>query len=184
MQQAAVLSAKTREPLGNRPIDRERLSLYNSAHIEIGGGEMAHLRVGNKLLYLTVILSGLLMSGCGEKTEMGPKEQQAIQLVKAYTPEGALFSAISNIQKMSEDSGRKGDKWELGAWKAGFPSQKDQIIETLSQYFTVFRPAGDYWVSFSYKDKDGVHQALWDVNIYTKKVVPKNDVAKQFSAPS
>lgn len=145
---------------------------------------MTHLRVGNKRLCLMIILSGLLIGGCGEKTEMGPKEQQAIQLVKAYTAEGTLFSVISNIEKMAQDNGRKGDKWELGAWKAGFPSQKDQIIETLSQYFTVFRPAGDYWVSFSYKDKNGVHQAMWDVNIYTKKVVPKDDIAKQFSAPS
>jgi hypothetical protein len=136
-------------------------------------------------LCYTLLLSCSLLWACGEKKEMGPKELQAIQMVKAYTPEGAIFSVISNIEKMAEDSGRKGDKWEIApdAWKAGFPSQKDQIIETLSQYFTIFRPAGDYWVSFTYKDKDGVHQGLWDVNIYTKKVVPKNEVALKFSAP-
>jgi hypothetical protein len=120
---------------------------------------------------------------CGEKKEMGPKELQAIQLVKAFTPEGTIFSVISNIEKMSQDSGRQGDTWELGAWEAGFPSQKDQIIEVLSEYFTVFRPSGDYWVRFSYKDKNGVHQGMWDVNIYTKKITPKNDVAQMFSAP-
>jgi hypothetical protein len=56
------------------------------------------------------------------------------------------------------------------------------MIETLSQYFTVFRPAGDYWVRFTYNDKDGAHQAMWDVNIYTKKIVIKNDVAQKLSA--
>jgi hypothetical protein len=114
---------------------------------------------------------------------MGPKELQAIQLVKAYTPEGTVFSVISNIEKMAEDSNRKGDKWELGAWEAGLPSQKDRIIDELSQYFTVFRPTGDYWVSFSYKNKDGTHQALWDVNIYTKKITAKNDTAQKLGTP-
>jgi hypothetical protein len=145
---------------------------------------MVHLSAGRKLLFLAVALSCSLMWGCGGKEELGPKELQAIQLVKVYTPEGAIFSVISNIEKMAEDRGRQGDKWELGPWKAGFPSRKDQIIETLSQYFTVFRPAGDYWVSFSYKDKDGAHQAMWDVNIYTKKVTPRDDIAKKFGAPA
>lgn len=145
---------------------------------------MAYARSGRKVLGLVAVLNCLLLWGCGEKEEMGPKELQAIQLVKSYTPEGAIFSVISNIEKMAEDSGRRGDKWELGPWRAGFPSKKDEIIETLSQYFTVFRPAGDYWVSFSYKDNNGTHQAMWDVNIYTKKVVPKDDIAKQFGSPT
>jgi len=123
-----------------------------------------------------------LIWACGEKKELGPKEQQAIQLVKAYTPEGGIFSVISNIEKQAEDNGRQGNKWELGSWEAGLPSQKDRVIEELSQYFNIFRPAGDYWVRFTYKDKEGVHQGLWDVNIYTKKVVVKNEVAQQLSA--
>jgi hypothetical protein len=151
--------------------------------MERGGEEMAYRKVRNKILVLTVLFSCTLMAACGEKKEMGPKELQAIQMVKAYTPEGSVFSVISNIEKTAEDSGRKGDKWELGPWEAGLPTQKDRIIETLSQYFTVFRPAGDYWVRFSYKDKDGAHQGLWDVNIYTKKIVAKNDVAQKFVAP-
>jgi len=124
-----------------------------------------------------------LIWACGEKKELGPKEQQAIQLVKAYTPEGGIFSVISNIEKQAEDNGRQGNKWELGSWEAGLPSQKDRVIEELSQYFNIFRPASDYWVRFTYKDKEGVHQGLWDVNIYTKKVMVKNDVAQQLSAP-
>jgi hypothetical protein len=128
-------------------------------------------------------VSCLLLWACGEKKELGPKEQQAIQLVRAYTPEGGLFSVISNVDKMAEDNNRQGNKWELGPWEAGLPSQKDRIVEELSQYFNVFRPAGDYWVRFTYRDKDGLHEALWDVNIYSKKVVAKNDVARQFTAP-
>ena len=143
---------------------------------------MRNVRIPQKALVL-VAVSCTLIWACGEKKELGPKEQQAIQLVKAYTPEGGIFSVISYIEKQAEDNGRQGNKWELGSWEAGLPSQKDRVIEELSQYFNIFRPAGDYWVRFTYKDKEGVHQGLWDVNIYTKKVVVKNDVAQQLSAP-
>jgi len=142
---------------------------------------MRNVRIPKKALLLVAISCSLIWA-CGEKKELGPKEQQAIQLVKAYTPEGGIFSVISNIEKQAEDNGRQGNKWELGPWEAGLPSQKDRVIEELSQYFNIFRPAGDYWVRFTYKDKEGVHQGLWDVNIYTKKVVVRNDVAQQFSA--
>ena len=143
---------------------------------------MRNVRIPKKALSLVAISCSLIWA-CGEKKELGPKEQQAIQLVKAYTPEGGIFSVISNIEKQAEDNGRQGNKWELGSWEAGLPSQKDRVIEELSQYFNIFRPAGDYWVRFTYKDKEGVHQGLWDVNIYTKKVMVKNDVAQQLSAP-
>jgi hypothetical protein len=127
--------------------------------------------------------SCLLLSGCSEDATIRAKGQQAIQLVKAFIPEGAVFSVISNIEKMSEDSGRQGDKWEYSdsSWQAGLPTQKDLFMEKLSQYFNVFRPSGDYWVRFTYKNKAGTHEALWDVNIYSKKVVQKNDVAKSLS---
>jgi hypothetical protein len=143
---------------------------------------MRNIWIPKKALLL-LAMSCTLVWACSEKKELGPKEQQAIQLVKAYIPEGGVFSVISNIEKAAEDNGRQGNKWELGPWEAGLPSQKDRIIEELSQYFNIFRPAGDYWVRFTYKDKDGVHQGLWDVNIYTKKVVVKNDVAQKLSAP-
>lgn len=142
---------------------------------------MQHVRTSKTLLLL--MLSCLLVWACGEQQEMGPKEQQAIQLVRAYTPEGGQFSVISNIEKMANDNARQGNKWELGQWEAGLPSQKDRIVEELSQYFNIFRPAGDYWVRFTYSDKDGVHEALWDVNIYTKRVVVKNDVAQHLTSP-
>ncbi len=127
--------------------------------------------------------SCLLLSGCSEDATIKAKGQQAIQLVKAFIPEGTVFSVISNIEKMSEDSGRQGDKWEYSesSWQAGLPTQKDLFMEKLSQYFNVFRPSGDFWVRFTYKNKAGTHEALWDVNIYSKKVVQKNEVAKSLS---
>lgn len=145
---------------------------------------MQYMQIHPKAALLVLTLSCTLLWACGEKKEMGPKEQQAIQIIKAYTPGEGLFSVVSNIEKQAEDNGRKGDKWELGPWEAGLPSQKDRIIEQLSQYFNVFRPSGDYWVRFTYKDKEGMHEALWEVNIYSKKVVIKNEVAQKFSAQS
>ena len=144
---------------------------------------MGHTQRYTRITLGVLLVSCLLVSGCSEDDAIRAKEQQAIQMVKAFTPEGTVFSVVSNIEKQSEDSGRQGDKWEFNdsSWKAGLPTQKDLFMEKLSQYFNVFRPSGDYWVRFTYKDKNGVHEALWDANIYTKKIVQKNDVAKQFS---
>lgn len=138
-------------------------------------------------LSMMFLMCGVLLSACSEPTEMGPKEKQAIQMVKAYTGNTDSFdsfSIISNIEKRAQDSGRAGNKWEMGEWRAGLPSQKDRIIETLSQYFNIFRPEGNYWVRFPYKDNDGDHEALWDVNVYTKKIEAKNDLAKSFESES
>ncbi len=130
------------------------------------------------------VLGLSLMAGCGESTEMGAKEQQAIQMVKSHTS-GGLFSVISNIEKRSRDSARAGQPWELGPWTAGMPSQKDRVVETLSQYFNVFDQfrTGSYWVRFTFTNSDGNGEALWDVNIYTKDVTAKNDAAKSFEVP-
>ena len=147
---------------------------------------MVNARRYSRITVGVLIASCLLLSGCSEDERIKAKEQQAIQMVKAYTPEGTVFSVVSNIEKMSEDSGRQGDKWEYSesSWQAGLPSQKDLFMEKLSQYFNVFRPSGDFWVRFTYKNKAGTHEALWDVNIYSKKVVQKNDVAKSLSPAS
>jgi hypothetical protein len=147
---------------------------------------MVNARWYSRITVGVFIASCLLLSGCSEDETIKAKGQQAIQLVKAYTPEGTVFSVVSNIEKMSEDSGRQGDKWEYSeiSWQAGLPTQKDLFMEKLSQYFNVFRPSGDYWVRFTYKNKAGTHEALWDVNVYSKKVVPKNDVAKSLSPAS
>jgi hypothetical protein len=147
---------------------------------------MAYTQRYSRITLGAVLIGCLLISGCSEDDAIRAKGQQAIQMVKSFTPEGTVFSVVSNIEKQSEDSGRQGDKWEFNdnSWQAGLPSQKDLLMEKLSQYFNVFRPSGDYWVRFTYKDKNGTHEALWDVNIYSKKIVQKNDVAKQFSPPS
>ena len=144
---------------------------------------MVHARRYSRVTVGVFIASCLLLSGCSEDETIKAKGQQAIQLVKASTPEGTVFSVVSNIEKMSEDSGRQGDKWEYNdsSWQAGLPTQKDLLMEKLSQYFNVFRPSGDFWVRFTYKNKAGTHEALWDVNIYSKKVVQKNEVAKSLS---
>lgn len=146
---------------------------------------MVYARRYSQITLGAVFVSCLLVSGCSEDETIRAKGKQAIQMAKSFTPEEKGFSVISNIEKQSEDSGRQGDKWEFNdsSWQAGLPTQKDLFMEKLSQYFNLFRPSGDYWVRFTYKDKNGTHEALWDVNIYTKKIMQKNDVAKQLSPP-
>jgi len=128
-----------------------------------------------------VVLSCSFMSGCSEDDVIKAKEQQAIQLTKIYKTTDDGFTVISNIEKKSDEDNRAGNKWESSNWEAGLPSQKDLMMEKLSQYFNVFRPSGDYWVRFTYKDKGGAHEGMWDVNVYSKKVTPKNEVAQQLS---
>ncbi|MGE4093994.1 MAG: hypothetical protein AB7G75_24495 [Candidatus Binatia bacterium] len=145
---------------------------------------MRQIQRGSRLLLWMAIIGTPLLWGCGEDATIKAKEEQSIQMVKAYQVDRDSFSVISNIEKEAADSAREGDKWELGPWEAGLPSQKDLVMEKLSQFFNVFRPTGDYWVRFTYKDKAGTHTGEWNVNIYSKKVVPKNDVAQRFSAPA
>lgn len=133
-------------------------------------------------LSIVFLICVALLTACGEPTEMGPKEKQAIQMVKAYTGEAGSFSVISNIEKRSQDNKRAGKKWEIGEWKAGLPSQKDRIIDTLSEYFNIFRPEGNYWVHFTFEDEAGSHTAEWQVNVYSKKVEAGNDFAKSFES--
>jgi len=144
---------------------------------------MAKVRSASLLLW-TVVLSCTLMWGCSEDETIKAKEKQAIQLVQAYKVSDDAFSVISNIQKKTDDDNRAGNKWASENWEAGLPSQKDLMLEKLSQFFNVFRPSGDYWVRFTYKDKDGVHEGMWDVNIYSKKVTPKNELAQQLAKGS
>jgi hypothetical protein len=131
-----------------------------------------------------IVASSALTWGCSKDATIEAKEKQAIQLVQAYKVSDDAFSVISNVQKKTDEDNRAGNKWQSEKWEAGLPSQKDLMLEKLSQYFNVFRPTGDYWVRFTYTDKDGVHEGLWDVNVYTKKVTPKNEVAQQFSKGS
>ncbi len=133
---------------------------------------------------ITLAFASMLLEACnGDLIDTGPKAQQAIQIVKASTSEGGLYSVSSNIEKMAADSGRAGDKWELDPWEAGMPSQKDALMNRLSEYFTFVRPTGDYWVRFTYKNKAGTHVALWNINVYTRKVEAQNEEAKNFTLP-
>ncbi len=132
----------------------------------------------------TLPITLLFLWACGgEVLDTGPEGQRAIQIVKAYTPEGGLYTVISNIEKMAADSERMGDKWEEMTWEAGLPSQRDVIMARLSEYFTFVRPTGNYWVRFTYKDKEGTHTALWSTNIYTREVEPQNNEARKFTLP-
>ena len=145
-----------------------------------------HMMRNTNLWLWMVVLSCTLMWGCSEDETIKAKEQQAIQLVKASkaSTENDAFTVISNVEKKSDEDNRAGNKWESSNWEAGLPSQKDLMLEKLSQFFNAFRPSGDYWTRFTYKDKSGTHEALWDVNIYSKKVTPKNELAQQLSKGS
>ena len=144
---------------------------------------MLKVRVAFPFLW-TIVLSCALTWGCSKDARMEAKEKQAIQLVQAFKVSTDAFSVISNIQKKTDEDNRVGNKWERETWEAGLPSQKDLMMEKLSQYFNFFRSSGDYWVKFTYKDKDGVHEGMWDVNLYSKKVTPKNELAQQLSKES
>ena len=137
-----------------------------------------------KLFSCFVLVSCVFSWSCGERP-MGQKEELAIQLVKGHTTGEASygssegFSIISNIEKRRDNAGRAGNPWTMAPWEAGLLSQSDRINDELSQYFNIFEAPGSRWVRFSYTDKDGAHEALWETHIYKKSVVATNDLAKE-----
>jgi hypothetical protein len=130
------------------------------------------------LLAALVLLS--LSASAGRALDEGPEGERAIQIVKAYTPQGALYSVISNIEKRAADDKRAGNEWKRSTWEAFLPTRKDVLMARLSEYFTFVRPTGNYEVRFTYEDKDGTHTALWATNVYTRKVETLNDEARGF----
>ena len=138
---------------------------------------MRNTQMDHRLLSYVVMASCLFVWACGERP-MGPKEEQAIQNVKSYQPEEG-FSVVSNVEVRGQDAGRAGNAWTMKSWEAGLLSQQDRIYDELSQYFNIFEAPGGRWVRFSYTDKDGVHKALWETDLYNKKVEATNDVAKE-----
>lgn len=125
-----------------------------------------------------VAVGCLFLWACGERP-MGAKEEQAIQIIKGHTPEGEMFSIISNIEKRRTNADRAGNPWTMGPWEAGL-LEGDRMNDELSKYFNIFEAPGGRWVRFSYTDKDGTHEAEWETDLYRKNVIAKNDLAKEF----
>lgn len=140
---------------------------------------MRNADVYGKLVPGLIVVGCLFLWGCGERP-MGPKEEQAIQIIKGHTPEGEMFSIISNIEKRRTNADLEGNQWTMGPWEAGLLSQGDRINDELSQYFNIFEAPAGRWVRFSYTDQTGTHEALWETHLYRKTVVAKNDVAAEF----
>ena len=136
-----------------------------------------------KLFSYLIMASCLFLWACGERP-MGQKEELAIQIIKGHKTEDG-FSVISNIEKRRDIASRSENPWTIGPWEAGLLSQADRINDELSQYFNIFEAPGGRWVRFTYTDKDGTHEALWETDIYKKNIEGKNDLAKEFmTSPS
>lgn len=124
-----------------------------------------------------VAVGCLFLWACGERP-MGAKEEQAIQIIKGHTPEGEMFSVISNIEKRRANAGREGNPWSMGRWEAGL-LEGDRLNNELSNYFNIFEASSGRWVRFGYTDEDGTHEAEWETDLYRKHVIAKNDLAKE-----
>ena len=132
---------------------------------------------------LVFLLLSFFWTACSEQP-MSAKEEQAIRLVKSYAPGGGYFSVISNIDHKAREAGQTGNAWSRRTWEAGLRSQTDRLVETLSQYLNVFEAPGGRWVRLTYADSKGVHEAAWEVDIYSKRVVPQNTLARELTTPA
>ncbi len=132
---------------------------------------------------LVFLLLSFFGTACSERP-MSAKEEQAIRLVKSYTPGEGYFSVISNIDHKARESGQAGNDWSRRTWEAGLRSQTDRLVEALSQYLNVFEAPGGRWVRLTYADSQGVHEASWEVDIYSKRVVPQNTLARELTTPA
>ena len=135
------------------------------------------------VLPFVFLLLSFFGTACSERP-MTTKEEQAIRLVKSYAPSEGYFSVISNIDHKARESGLAGNAWSRRTWEAGLQSQTDRLVETLSQYLNVFEAPGGRWVRLTYADSKGVHEAAWEVDIYSKRVVPQNALAQELTTPA
>ncbi len=135
------------------------------------------------VLPFVFLLLSFFGTACGERP-MTAKEDQAIRLVKSYAPSEGYFSIVSNVDHKARESGQAGNAWSWRMWEAGLQSQTDRLVETLSQYLNVFEAPGGRWVRFTYADRKGIHEAAWEVDIYRKRVVPQNTLARELTTPA
>ena len=131
---------------------------------------------------LICALLSLFGTSCSERP-MGAREEMALRLVQGYSLGDGYFSVSSNIGQKERNAGLSGNAWSQKTWEAGLQSQTDRIVDTLSQYFNVFEAPGGRLVRLQYTDSSGLHEAIWDVDIYSKRAVPKDDLAKEFTTP-
>ena len=134
---------------------------------------------------VVLIAGGAVLSGCGKQTnvaQMGPSEQLAIKFVKAHQSDNQ-FSVASNIEQQAGQERRNGNLWQNKTWQAGLASEKEQYLAALSQYFNIVKAPTQRVVRFTYTDKDGQHEARWNIDLYTKQTVPQNALAKRFTFP-
>ena len=132
---------------------------------------------------VVLLLLSIFGTTCSERP-MSAKEEQAIRLVKGHAPSEGYFSIISNIEHKAREAGQSGNAWSRRTWEAGLQSQTDRLAETLSQYFNIFEAPGGRWVRLMYADSKGVHEAVWEVDLYSKRVVPQNALARELTTPA
>ena len=130
-----------------------------------------------------LLLLSVFGTACSEQP-MSTKEEQAIRLVKSYAPGEGYFSVISNVDHKARESGQAGNAWSRRTWEAGLPSQTDRLVEMLSQYLNVFEAPGGRWVRLTYTDRKGFHEAVWEVDIYSKRVMPQDTLAQELTSPA
>lgn len=158
--------------------------LRRKHHAQQQKERLSQHRPGSRLgvVPLVLLLLSVFGTACSEQP-MSAKEDQAIRLVKSYAPSEGYFSIISNIDHKARESGQAGNAWSWRTWEAGLQSQTDRLVETLSQYLNVFEAPGGRWVRFAYADSKGIHEAAWEVDIYRKRVVPQNTLARELTTP-
>ena len=135
------------------------------------------------VLPFVFLLLSFFGTACGERP-MTAKEEQAIRLVKSYAPGEGYFSVISNIDHKAREAGQAGNAWSRRTWEAGLQSQTDRLVEMLSQYLNVFEAPGRRWVRLTYADSKGFHEAVWEVDIYSKHVMPQDTLAQELTTPA
>ena len=159
--------------------------LRRKQHAQQQKERLSQRRPGSRLgvVPFVFLLLSIFGTACSEQP-MSAKEEQAIRLVKSYAPGEGYFSVISNVDHKARESGQAGNAWSWRTWEAGLQSQTDRLVETLSQYLNVFEAPGRRWVRLTYADRKGFHEAVWEVDIYSKHVMPQDTLAQELTTPA
>ena len=110
-----------------------------------------HLWLSKGTFQFALIAGYFMLLGCRPQTEMGPSEQFVIKCVRAHQADGG-FSVASNIVQQAGQERRNGNRCKNETWQAGLSAEKEQYLETLSQYFNIIKAPRQRQVRFTYTD--------------------------------
>jgi hypothetical protein len=99
------------------------------------------------------------------KERRQPETEKAIRLVRESTSRKENFTVQQYLYTTVYYRKNRGEAIEIPGWRAEQAAGPGSVVT----------------VEFSYRDRDGRHTAVWEVDLSEKRVTPKNEMANNLS---